>query len=74
MTISTYSQVQEFKKTHIHCGLEAKLTNDDQHTVILRCAHHSQLITAYIPYRQFCMHPVKCAGYNSCPRNYSCSE
>lgn len=27
-----------------------------------------------VPYPQFCMHPERCDGLSSCPRDYSCVE
>lgn len=74
MIISNYNQVQDFKLAHKNCELITKLTNDDKNTVVIRCAYHASLILASIPYRMFCMHPNKCAGRNSCPRDYAYSE
>lgn len=74
MEVSAFISVKNFKETHKNCSLEAKLTNDNKNTVVIRCPYHSQLILAALPYRQFCLHPIKCAGLSSCPRNYACSE
>jgi hypothetical protein len=27
-----------------------------------------------VPYPMFCMHPDKCEGKSSCPRDYSCCD
>jgi hypothetical protein len=72
--MSDWKSVEHFKGEHKNCSLETKLTNDDKNTVVIRCAYHAQAIMTHIPYRMFCLHPFKCAGHNSCPRNYACSE
>ena len=69
-----YNEVQNFKNEHRNCSLKVVLTADKKNTVVILCATHNSHIITSIPYRQFCLHIDKCAGLNSCPRNYSCCE
>lgn len=76
MDITNYNGVRDFRICHSEpdCKVTTDLTDDNKSTVTLFCQKHNELILTYIPYRMFCMHIDKCAGYNSCPRNYACSE
>lgn len=72
---STPEEIARFKEKHTHCTLEGKVpTQITGNVATLRCAYHSDLILVSIPYRTFCLDPLKCAGLSSCPRDYACSE
>jgi len=72
--LSNHLDVERFRSDHRFCSVDAKFTSDNKDTVVLRCPMHAQLIVASIPYRMFCLDPLKCAGRTSCPRGYSCCE
>lgn len=64
-----YKSVKTFKETHT----EIKYRFKDN--MVILSASNGDSIVATIPYANgFCMHPVKCAGHSSCPRNRACSE
>ena len=72
--LTQYKEVQEFKAEHKECALLAIPDTTSNSKMILHCKTHGSQISCRIPYNNFCLHPVNCAGNNSCPRNYACSE
>ncbi len=36
--------------------------------------HDSALKDGHVPYPAFCMHPARCDGLSSCPRDHSCVD
>ena len=72
MKIATWKEVEIFRNSH--AGLTARFQIPKNGTVEL-IANNGDSMIASIPYDNgFCIHEVKCAGRNSCPRPYACSE
>lgn len=77
LPIATPREINLLKVQHgimWNCKLDVYLTKDDKNTIIITCEKHQVAICATIPYRQFCIQPLECAGRSSCPRDYACSE
>jgi hypothetical protein len=69
----SWEEVEEFRKGVPPNQLDYKVI-DPLGVIITRETDDKQVL-ASLPYTNgFCMHPNKCAGLRSCPRNYACSE
>ena len=57
------------------CQEPLQHTPDRPHSTCtnVACSNHRVPVVT-VPYEQFCLHPDKCRGRGSCPRNYACSE
>lgn len=72
--IANYKEIEVFKKEHSTCILRHIPSASSNGIMTLHCDTHGSEIVCSIPYNNFCIHPIKCAGRNSCPRDYACSE
>lgn len=69
ITVMGFKAAENFKSTHKH------ITYEFIDGKIMLKGDNGDMIVTTIPYANgFCMHPVKCAGHGSCPRNRACSE